>query len=387
VQKHFAYFNLNLCLTLLATFLLSLGELLGRIGMHSVMLLSLGLPVTGLRFFALFLSDLEKIISRILGVCYPLTVIFAGFAVTPLSQNVWVISTHIAYVLTTFSFCFLLLFLRYRASDKAGERTRLRSVFYGGLIILVLISLDLISYQLDWTYVFLANIGLAVYMYYLLQIVITPHLYWSDFIGRGFVLGVLSLIIAFIYWLLTIWSSNKELGSFFFSVLVASIVILILYDPLKNEVESRMVEYFFRQKQELRILLEHLRKALVNTIDLDKATKMILHTLERSKRATGGSLYLLLDDESGFERAGYFGTPPLFLVERGKHNSLLNTLQEQYGPLSKQDLEFQYASSFFYNRQEGEHFHEEERLLELLQMMEQLKADYIFPCLSSHQEV
>jgi len=42
--------------------------------------------------------------------------------------------------------------------------------------------------------------------------VITPHLLdWSDFIGRGVVLGVLSFIIAFVYWLFTIWSSNKEL--------------------------------------------------------------------------------------------------------------------------------------------------------------------------------
>jgi len=200
VQSHFAYFNLNLCLVLLATFLFSLGDLMGQIGVHSLMIFSLGLPVTGLRFFALFLSDLEKIISRILHACYPLTVIFSGFAVTPLSENRWVISAHIAYVMTTFAFCFLLLFLRYRSSENAGERSRLRSVFYGGVIILVLIALDLVSYQLDWTYVFLANIGLAIYMYYLLQIVITPHLLdWSDFIGRGVVLGVLSFIIAFIY--------------------------------------------------------------------------------------------------------------------------------------------------------------------------------------------
>ena len=386
LQSHFAYLNINFFLAFLATFLLSLGETLGRIGLHGLMLLSLGLPVTGLRFFSLFLPDLEKAISRILSFCYPLTVLFAGAAVTPISQHPIPLLAHTLYVLLTFALCFFLVFLRYRASDTPIERARLRPVFLGGLVAVILIVLDLISYRLDWHYVFLANIGLAIYMYYLLQVLQTSHaLDISELLGKGVVLSVLSIVIAAIYWLLTFWADTKHLGSFFFSVLVASIVILILYEPLKGEVESRASEFFFRQKRELRILLEHLRRDLLNVIDLEKTTRVILTTLERSGRATDASFYLLREDGSGFERVGFFGKQPIYLIEMGRHASFLQMLEESMAPVSKQDLEFQFTSSLFTWRGEG--LHEEERLLEILRTIEQLHADYSLPCIGSGQEI
>ncbi|MCK6511681.1 ATP-binding protein [Myxococcota bacterium] len=387
-QSYFAYFNINLCAALLATFLISLGDLLGSIGLHSLMLLSLGLPVTGLRFFALFLPDLEKAVSRMLGICYPLTVVFAGIAVTPLSRNLILLSAHIAYVLLIFTLCFLFIFLRYQASEKPGERTRLRPVGYGGFIVITLIILDLVSYQLDWPYVFLANIGLAVYMYYTLQILLTVHAFdISELIGKGVVLGVLSFVLAMIFWLLTFWADTKQIGSFFFSVLVASIVILILYDPLKHEVEARAAEFFFRQKRELRILIERLRRDLVNVIDLEKTARIIVTTLERSGRATHASFYLLREDGSGYERLSWAGKQPIYLIEKGRHASFLQNLQESLGPVIKQDLEFRYTSSLFHLRGEGENLHEEERLLEILRTLEQLHADYSLPCIGSDQEI
>lgn len=389
LQSHFAYLNINLAVCLICTFLLTLNGTVGNVGLRLLLLTSLALPVTGLRFFALFLPDLEKAISRTLSVCYPTTVALGGIAVTPLYKHPLPVYVHIAYIIGTYTLCFLFIVLRYRDSRNAGERSRLRPVFYGGFATLVLLSLDVVSYNFAWPYAFLGNLCLAIYMYYMLQIILTARaLDLSEVLGRGAVLGVLSFLIAGIYWLLTFWVGTSQLGPFFFSVLVASIVILILYDPLKDEVEARAAEYFFQQKRELRLLLEQLRRDLVHVIDLDKMTRLLIDTLKRSKRVTHASLYLLRVD-ANFERMHSFGIgdPPIELLDVRKHASFIHYLKETLNPIIKQDIEFRYTSTLFSWGKEGEGHVEEERLLDILRTLDDLQADVCFPFISSDHEI
>lgn len=389
LQSHFAYFNINLALCLISTFFLSLGDRPGDLGLRALLLASLGLPVTGLRFFSLFLPDLEKVISRLLSLCYPATVIFGGIAVTPLYKRALPINLHAMYVIGTFIVCFFFIAMRYRDSRSAGERSRLRPLIYGGFTTLTLVTLDVVSYNFTWPYVFLGNLCLALYMYYTLQIILTMRpLDMSEVLGRGAILGVLSFLIAGIYWLLTFWVGTSKLGPFFFSVLVASIVILILYEPLKSEVEARAAEYFFQQKRELRLLLEQLRRDLLLVIDLDKMARLLIDTLKRSKRITHASLYLLRVD-ADFERMHSFGIgdPPTELIDVRKHASFIHYLQETLNPIIKQDIEFRYASTLFSWRTEGEGHVEEERLLDILRTFDELQADVCFPFISSGQQI
>lgn len=389
LQSHFAYLNINLGVCLICTFLLSLGDRVGDVGLRMLLITSLGLPVTGLRFFSLFLPDLEKSISRILSLCYPTTVVFGGLAVTPLYRHALPLNFHTTYIIGTFAACFLLIVFRYRDSRNAGERTRLLPVIYGGYATLILVSLDVVSYNFSWPYVFLGNLCLAIFMYYTQQIILTARpLDMSEVLGRGAVLGVLSFLIAGIYWLLTFWVGTSRLGPFFFSVLVASIVILILYEPLKSEVESRAAEYFFQQKRELRLLLEQLRQDLLHMIDLDKMARLLIDTLKRSKRVTHASLYLLRVD-GDFERMHSFGIgePPIELVDVRKHASFIQYLTETLNPIIKQDIEFRYASTLFSWRTEGEGHVEEERLLDILRSFDELQADVCFPFISSGHQI
>ena len=394
LQSHFSYFNFNITAVMVSLFLLGLVEgmpdtTIGSIGLRMLLITSLGLPVTGLRFFSLFLPDLEKAITRTLNVCYPLTVAFAGFAVTPLYKNPIPLALHSSYILLTFTLCFLFILLRFRTSDNQTERNRLRPVFYGGFITIVLFTLDLLSYSINWPYVFLGNLCLAMYNYYLLQVLTTSRaIDTTDFLGKGIILGVLSFLIAGIYWLLTFWVGTKELGPFFFSVLVASIVILILYEPLKIMVETQAAEYFFRRKRALRIQLEQLRRNLINVIDLERMGRLLMDTLRDSKRVTHASFYLLREDSGGFARINFFGEAPVANVDFASDASFLQHLQDNLNPVVKQDLEFQFTtSSIFSWRQEGGDIREEERLLELIRSMIQMKSEVCLPCISSEQKL
>ena len=87
LQTQFAYLNANLAVCLIITFLLSLGDKVGPWTSRLFFISIIGLPITGLHFFSMFLTDLEKAIGRLLRTCYPLSVIFAGLSVTPLYSS------------------------------------------------------------------------------------------------------------------------------------------------------------------------------------------------------------------------------------------------------------------------------------------------------------
>lgn len=387
VQILFGFLNANLAICLCFIFLFSLNNQIVRDWSSLFLVLTaLGLPITGLRFFSLFLSNFEKTLSRLLRFCYPLSLIFAGLTVTPLYSHSFFALLLIGYIAGSFFLLFLLMIWRYQHSHSGGERSRLRSVIYGGVATLMLIMLDLISFLRDWPYVFLGSLLLAVYMYYMLQIVLKARtLDMSEILGRGVVLGILSFFIAGLYWLMTFWADTSRLGNFFATVLVASIIILILYEPLKNEVEVRAADSFFRQRRELRLLLEQLRRDLIHVIDLDKSVRLLIERLRRSKRVTHASFYLLREDASGYERVQSFciGELPIPLLEIGRHASFLQHFRDSLSPIIKQEIEFRYASALFDWKKEGEVIHEEERLIDILRTLEDLYADVCFPCVSS----
>lgn len=391
LQTLFAILNANAALCLICVFLMSLNNPIVRLWAGRLFLLTvLALPITGLRFFSLFLTDLEKTLSPILNVCYPIALMLGSIALTPFFHAPLFRFLCNVFVTTVFAFCFILIVMRFRVSPSSGERSRIRPVFIGGIATLVLAVLDLISFQLDWPYVFLGSLCLAIYMYYMLQIVLSARaLDMSEILGRVVVLGILAFLIAGLYWLMTVWAKTARIGTFFPTVLVASIIILILYEPLKSEVEGRAAEYFFRQRRELRVLLEQLRRDLANVIDLESTSRLLMERLRRSKRVTHASFYLLRPNSSGYEKIHSFGLgePPVTQIDLGRHASFVQSLDELLAPVVKQDIEFRYTSTLLHWKVQGEGIYKEERLIDILRSLDDIKADVSFPCISSNNKV
>ncbi len=396
LQTFFAVLNANLAACLVCVLVLNSNNPMAQLwGARTFVLCVLLLPITGLRFFSLLLTDLEKVLSPILSACYPFSIALGALTLTPVFHYILFRFICSVFITGIFAFCFILIVFRFRSSPSEGERSRLRPVLVGGFITLILVVLDVVSFLLDWPYVFLGSFCLAIYMYYMLQIVLFARaLDTSEVLGRGVVLGILSFLIAGLYWLMTVWAQTYKLqtykfSTFFPTVLVASIIILILYEPLKNEVEGRATEYFFRQRRELRVLLEQLRRDLANVIDLDKTSRLLLERLRRSKRVTHASFYLLRPRGGGFKRVHSFGLgePPITHIDLGRHASFIQYLQETQAPVVKQDVEFRYTSTLLHWKVQGEGVYEEERLIDVLRTLDDIKADVSFPCISSNNKV
>jgi signal transduction histidine kinase len=388
LQSYFAYLNINLAICLVATFLLSFGNRLGQVGFYLFLLSYLGVPVTALRFFALLVPEIHRSINNVLRVCYPITILCASIAVTPLSRHFAFLLVEMIYVFGALLVGYILIAIRFTKSTSSGERSRLRPVFLGGFITNILIGLDMISYKLDWPYVFLASIGVAIFMYLLLQLVLATRVIDNEeLLGRGAVLGVLSVIMGAIYWVMTFWVGTKQLVPFSISVLVSSIVILILYDPLKEEVEIRVVGYLFNQKREMVALLEQLHRNLVNIIDLQRAAQHIMHTFRISRRVTDASLFILHEDGSSYECIAHVGEEPPSMLTMSNAASLLTALKDSPSPQVRNDLEFRINTALLYWEQEGEEYNEKERQSEILTTMDELSSGLCIPCLSSEHEL
>lgn len=392
LQTHFAVINANLAACLVCVLVLSSNNSMAQLwGARAFVITALALPITGIRFFSLLLTDLEKVLAPIHNVCIPFSIALGLVTITPLFHYLIFRFICSVFIISIFAFCFILIVFRFRSSPSEGERSRLRPVLVGGFLTLILVVLDVLAFHLDWpSYVSWGSLCLSIYMYYMLQIVLFARaLDTSEVLGRFVVLGILAFLIAGLYWLMTVWVQSYKFSTFFPTVLVASIIILILYEPLKNEVEGRATEYFFRQRRELRVLLEQLRRDLANVIDLDKTSRLLLERLRRSKRVTHASFYLLRPRGGGYKRVHSFGLgePPITHIDLGRHASFIQYLQETQTPVVKQDVEFRYTSTLLHWKVQGEGVHEEERLIDVLRTLDDIKADVSFPCISSNNKV
>ena len=111
---------------------------------------------------------------------------------------------------------------------------------------------------------FLYFLGQSMLKYRLLDI--------QELLGRGLVLISVALILALVFGILVLIAGGSPAVSLF-QTFVASFVILILFEPLRDKVEGSTNLLFFRERYELRRTLDELRREIANIIDL-KASRL-----------------------------------------------------------------------------------------------------------------
>ena len=116
----------------------------------------------------------------------------------------------------------------------------------------------------------IGNVAIAVYIYFLYQTIITYRLIdLAELIAKAAVLGALTVLLGALYQLLVIWIGTGT-GPFIFSTLIASFVILILYDQARSWIEERTIRLLFRERYVLRqtvnTLLPKMRATIVSSV-------------------------------------------------------------------------------------------------------------------------
>jgi len=219
-----------------------------------------------------------------------------------------------------------LMIRRTRGVELRSERTRLVSLTgVSGAVF----SLALLAYAFDVGVAWLGNMLVAVFMFFVYQVITLRRILdVYEFVGRVLVLGGFALVLSVIYALLVAWWRH-DFGLFLFNTIIATIVILILLDPLRYFVEARLNELVFRERFEFTKQTEIIRKSLANVIDIGGMTDLLMSRLEASRQVTHASVWLRDEDGLAMKRLGFVGTAPPPLLDAIKARPFLARLLQQ----------------------------------------------------------
>lgn len=294
------------------------------------------IPPTAIRFFRVFLAQPSiggpkrgpRVTLAWTLIAYSALIYSA--VVTPIVDKLWFTLPFGAYVFGGLYRCVWDLFRQYRSTAKAGERTRIRYLTAGGFIATTLALTDVLPrFGVAWPA--LGNVLGILYLYFLSQTLFRARLIdVNELIGKMAVLGTLVILLSAVYSLLLYWIGGGQEGLYLLNALVASFVILILFEPVRSRLESGIHRWLMRQRYELRGRLEAVRRDLPGVVDIADMVTRIMAALEESHRVTDASIYLLDADGAGYDRASFLGAEPAERLDANSDRALLDRLRQGY---------------------------------------------------------
>ena len=355
--------------------------------LHAITAASLGLrvaiatggfvPTFALTFFMEFLGVSPRSASRgrtiaVLGAAMGL-----GVAATPLVMHDWSRLLVTAWVFGALTVTFSLIVRRIRATQGV-EKQRLLYLAAGAAGSVIFSATDLLHlYGLPFPP--LGALVTTLYLFFLAQTLQRLRLLdLQELLGKVASLTLLALILAAIYGALVAWVGPRP-GLFLFNTLIASFVILILFEPLRAKVEEWVVATLFTERFQMVRVLTGLKNRVASIIEIDELARVVLDTLHETRRVTHASIYLLSDDRPGFYRLGFRGPDPVPFLDAAAARGLLAAAASGQKAVLKENVERRLAEL----RTEPENTRrvreELKRLNDILAAMGQMKAGITVP--------
>ncbi len=156
-----------------------------------------------------------------------------------------------------------------------------------------------------------------------------------DMVARLLVATAVAFLIAFIFYVLLTY-----LGTFntmYLNAVLAAIVILVVFDPLRDRVAEQVQKLFFRERFDLESAIALVRRRLVHTLEVEEMGSIVMTALEQSRRVTMGALYLRDGDGTGFDALASLGQRSPQRIEVATARALLERLEA--GPLALETVE------------------------------------------------
>lgn len=210
------------------------------------------------------------------------------------------------------------------ASEGTPLAPRLRYLFFASLIALALGS-PLIPA--------VGPIITAVYLYFVAQTIQRERLLeLPEVIARIATLAILVAGATALFSLLLVWiplESGTSRSLLFFNVTVAAYAVIVLLDPVRTEVESRIEAVLFRDRSALRSVVVSLRAQLLNVIDPDEMVQAVTEALRESNRVTHASVFLLDPRGAHLTLRGEIGDTPLRRLDFATRRPLLELMRRR----------------------------------------------------------
>lgn len=297
----------------------------------------------------------------------------------PIHEESWFLIPFGIYVYGGLYRCMFELWQQWRRTPSRVARTRIRYLLTGGAVAITLSLTETLPYFGDAGPT-IGNVLTILYLYFLSQTLFRYRLLdLNELVGKMIVLGTLVVLLWAVYGLLLAWLGSGQEGLWLLNSLVASFVILVLFEPVRSRLENTINGWLVRQRHELRGRIADVRRELSDAVDVADMTQRILVGAEESRRITHACVYLIDSDGAAYDLLGSFG--PARGVERFEaavHRPFLTRLREGYVDADVLTREIQNL--------EGEEGAEERERLDLvsaLRTCEELQATLLVPIFGS----
>ncbi len=196
-----------------------------------------------------------------------------------------------------------------------------------------------------------------------------------DLAGRLLVATALAFCLAGIFYLFVSWVGR--FNTMYLNAVLASIAILVLFNPLQEKVEEKIHQIVFRERFDLETAVTELRRRLAHVLETRDMAEITLGGLERSRRVTSAALYLrdaISVDPGGaaFLLEGHSGKAPRAgRIEEVGSRALIDRLSR--GVVSKEEVERELTDAL-----DGSDAHAAAQARELYQRLDEVGAGTVF---------
>lgn len=126
-----------------------------------------------------------------------------------------------------------------------------------------------------------------------------------DILGQLLVSTALAFSLAGIFYVFVVLLGGFD--TMYLGAILSAIVILFLFEPLREKAEIYMHKVFFRERVDLEREVARARRALVHVLEAKEMHDIVLSAIEASRRATGAALYVREPLGPDFELGASFG--------------------------------------------------------------------------------
>ena len=127
----------------------------------------------------------------------------------------------------------------------------------------------------------------------------------SEMLGRLLVASATAFVIGGLFYVMV--AVVGQVDTMWLNAVLAAIVVLVLYNPLRDWVEKQIHRVVFRDVGRLAAALHTAQRRLTHTLEIDEMGTVVMAGLERSRSVTSAALYLLVQDGSVFESLASIG--------------------------------------------------------------------------------
>ena len=216
-----------------------------------------------------------------------------------------------------------MLFWARRGAETHVDRTRLTYLAVFGAVSVALMAVELVTtswnldagglYQLRIPFPPVGTLAAVAYIYFLGQMILLYRLLdLHEMIAKMANFGAMSVLLAAVYALIVLGPGrDTSLEALVMNTLMATAAMLILHDPLKDNIDRWIARLIFQERYHLDGAVSRLLKQLPGIFEVEALVDELLGALTSTSRVEAAAVYLWDDSDRAYRVMAHLGTNSL----------------------------------------------------------------------------